>query len=125
MEIGPGKYSRKHWQDGFAFVWEDAFGMAEGIVARHFPEYDHFRMNDIPAEVARRIADDWRQTAARLTSMSNDEAHDALNIAATFSTRLDSEVGPNRQPIADMLAELSDVLDEFASQEDWICILGI
>ena len=41
MEIGPGQYSGKHWQDGFLFVWEDAFGMAEGIIVKHYPDYDH------------------------------------------------------------------------------------
>lgn len=44
MELGPGRYAGKHWQDGFRFVWEDAFGMGEGIVARHLSEYDHFGM---------------------------------------------------------------------------------
>jgi hypothetical protein len=23
MEIGPGRYTGSHWQDGFIFVWED------------------------------------------------------------------------------------------------------
>jgi len=36
MEIGPGRYAGRHWQDGFLFVSEDAFGMAEGILAATF-----------------------------------------------------------------------------------------
>ncbi|MFZ4396090.1 MAG: hypothetical protein ACOYOU_10745 [Kiritimatiellia bacterium] len=52
MEIGPGRYNKKHWQPGFLFIWEDAFGMAEGIVTKHFPSYDHFGMNDISKKIA-------------------------------------------------------------------------
>ena len=60
FEIGPGRYSGKHWQDRFVFVWEDAFACAEGIVIRHFPDYDHFSMNDIQSDVGLKITSAWR-----------------------------------------------------------------
>ena len=58
----------KHWQDGFLFVWEDAFGMAEGIVLKHFKDYDHFEMNDIPKNVGKLITVDWKKAASTLES---------------------------------------------------------
>ncbi len=55
VEIGPGVYSGKHWQDGFLFVEEKAFLLAAGIVAKHFPDYDHFSMNNLPNVIGRRV----------------------------------------------------------------------
>jgi hypothetical protein len=60
VEIGPGKYDGTHSQDGFLFVWEDAFDMAEGIVAKHVPTYDHFSITDIPKEVGQKVIAEWR-----------------------------------------------------------------
>lgn len=64
MEIGPGRYNKKHWQPGFLFIWEDAFGMAEGIVTKHFPSYDHFGMNDISNKIGKEIITEWRTAAS-------------------------------------------------------------
>jgi hypothetical protein len=87
VEIGPGKYAGKHWQDGFLFVWEDAFAMAEGIVAKHVPNYDHFSMTDIPKEVGRKVIAEWRAAADRLPGMSVDEARAALNLQSSYRDR--------------------------------------
>ncbi len=125
MEIGPGKYSGEHWQDGFLFIWEDAFGMAEGILTKHFPKYDHFSMNDIPKDIGQKIVAEWRDVADRLPGMSPEQAHTALNLSAPYRDRLDSEVEPHREEIARMLRELADACGGFYSREDWVCILGM
>jgi hypothetical protein len=125
MEIGPGKYSGKHWQAGFVFVWEDAFGMAEGIVAKHAPDYDHFSMADIPKEVGQKIVAEWRDAADRLGTMSEDQAYAALNLAAAYRDRLDAEIRARKAEIAGMLRELANACTEFYERGDWICILGM
>ena len=125
VEIGPGKYAGKHWQDGFVFVWEDAFGAAEGILAKHFPAYDHFDMNDVPRAVGLAVAADWRDVAERLPRMTVDEAHDALNLEATFSVRIDREVEEHGAEIAGMLRELADALEQFYAEGEWVCVLGL
>jgi hypothetical protein len=125
MEIGPGRYSGVHWQDGFLFVGEDAFGMAEGILARHLPDYDHFGMNDLPKDTGRKVTAEWRDVAGRLSGMSAEQAYTALNLGASYSARLDAEVIPHRAEIASMLRELADACDAFYEQEEWVCILGM
>ena len=125
VEIGPGKYSGKHWQDGFLFVWEDAFGMAEGIVAKHVPKYDHFSMTDMPKEVGRKVIAEWREAADRLPAMTVEEAQAALNLQASYRERLDSELQSHRADVASMLRDLADACNEFYEREEWICILGI
>ncbi|MBM4394662.1 MAG: hypothetical protein FJ087_03105 [Deltaproteobacteria bacterium] len=78
IEIGPGRYSGKHWQAGFVFIGEAAFLMAEGLVRREFPGYDRFGINEIPAEVGTRIIEAWRAASTRLVGVSPDEACTAL-----------------------------------------------
>jgi hypothetical protein len=125
IEIGPGKYSGKHWNEGFLFIWEDAFGMAEGIIAKHFPDYDHFSMNDLSKVTGQRIIADWREVATKMESMTPDEIHSALNLDASYRTRLDEEIVSSRDQIAEMLGKLADECNGFYQKEDWICVLGV
>jgi hypothetical protein len=125
VEIGPGRYTGKHWQDGFLFVWEDAFGMAEGIVAKHLPAYDHFEMNEIPRDVGLAITAEWRDVAAKLRALSPVEAHAALNLDASYHARLNEELSSHREEIAQLLRELAEECERFYLQGDWICVLGM
>lgn len=67
IEVVPGRYDGRHWRPDGIFVCEDAFGMAEGIIARHCPAYDHFGPNEIPREVGLQIVAEWRAVAASLS----------------------------------------------------------
>ncbi len=125
MEIGPGRYSGAHWQDGFLFVWEDAFGMAEGIVAKHFPAYDHFGMNDLPKEIGIKIVAEWREVAEKLKELSPEEGARLLNLAASYRSHLEEEIAQNCNAIAAMLEELSNECDRFYRQNEWVCVLGM
>jgi hypothetical protein len=125
MEIGPGKYSGKHWQDGFIFVWEDAFGMAEGILVKHINKYDHFGMNDIPNEVGQKVIADWRSIANGLDRMEACEIHIALNLKASYRDYLEKEIISNKNKIAEMLMNLSSECDHYFQSGPWICILGM
>ena len=107
MEIGPGKYSGKHWQEGFIFVWEDAFGMAEGIVMKYFKEYDHFGMNDIPKEIGISISSEWLKAASNLNDASEEECQELLNLDAVYRNYMAAEVSENKQSIIEMLNELA------------------
>lgn len=125
MEIGPGRYAGKHWQDGFVFVWEDAFTMAEGILARHLPEYDHLDMNDVPREVGRAVAAEWRAAAEALATLTPAEAYRLLNLDAWYGNGLEEELASHRSEIRAMLLELADECDRFYETADWICVLGV
>ena len=125
MEIGPGKYTRKHWQDGFLFVWEDAFGMAEGIVLKHFKDYDHFEMNDIPKNVGKLIAADWKKAASSLESADQSEYQALLNLDAVYRTHMAAEVSENKDSIIALLNELARSFEQYYENEEWVCILGM
>ncbi len=125
MEIGPGKYSGKHWQDGFLFVWEDAFGMAEGIVMKYFKDYDHFGMNDIPKEVGTLISSEWFRVATLLETANPYEYQELLNLDSVYRTYIETEVSENKEPITMLLLKLSNSFKQFYTSEDWVCILGM
>jgi hypothetical protein len=125
MEIGPGKYTGSHWQEGFAFVWEDAFSVAEGIVERHFSNYDHMGMNDIPKEVVLKIVSEWRTVADRLPNLDRSEIQREMNLAAPHFAGFENEVESDRVEVASFLRSLASECENFVRQSDWICILGM
>lgn len=125
MEIGPGKYTGLHWQKGFVFVRDDAFGVAEGIVVRHFPSYDHLGMNDLPRDVAAKIISEWRDIADRLPFLKRKDIQTEMYLIASCFVGLDAEVESHRPEVASFLKALASVCEGFTKQSDWICILGI
>jgi hypothetical protein len=125
MEIGPGTYAGLHWQDGFVFVRDDAFGVAEGIVERHFPNYGHIYMNDIPQAVARKIIADWRAVADRLPNLDRSTIQRDMNLSAARFADLPNEIESDRLEVAGFLRSLADECENFLRQNDWMCILGM
>ncbi len=106
-------------------MWEDAFGMAEGVIVKHLPDYDHFGMNDIPKEAGNKIIRDWKFVAEHLCAMSAREAQEQLNLAASYRVNLKSEIIKNKSEISAMLQELVTECSKFYQTEEWICILGM
>jgi hypothetical protein len=125
MEIGPGKYSGDHWQNGFIFIWEDAFGVAEGIIERHFPSYDHMGMNDLPKSIVVDIIRDWRNAAERLQRLDQSEIERELNLTAPQYAGLGAEVAKNCQSVSDFLRTLANECETFLRKNEWLCILGM
>ncbi len=125
MEIGPGKYSGKHWQDGFLFVCENSFGVAEGIIMKHFKDYDHYGINNIPKEEGLSISSEWLHVASALKNAGKDECQKLLNLDVVYKKYMEAEVFENRASIIKLLVELSNSFEQFYKMEEWICILGV
>jgi len=125
VEVGPGRYSGEHWQDGFLFVREDAFGVAEGIVTKHFPGYSHFGTNDVSVDVGRAVIAEWRDVAGRLATMNIEQVCDALHLDAAYRDYDIAEIDSHRSEIARMLIDLADRCEAFYEQEEWVCVLGV
>lgn len=124
LEIGPGRYVGAHWQEGFLFVWDEAFVVAEGILSKHFPDYDHYAMNDLPEEIGEKVIAEWRSVARQLDRLDVADARRALNLA-NADPELDHELATHRRDIARMLRELADECEKFYQKSEWICVLGI
>lgn len=125
MEIGPGTYNGQHWQEGFLFVWEDAFAIAEGIVTNHFPQYDHLGNNDIHRNEGILIARDWRAAADALGHLEADGAIEALNLPKWLATGFDKEFALHHRDIQELLVQLADTFELSYTSSDYACIIGV
>jgi len=125
MEICPSKFSGKHWQPGSLFVWEDAFNVAEGIVLRHLPSFDHMSSNDIPASIGAAIIADWLAAADRLPKQTSSEASAELHLAEWFREPFHEDFVERRSEIVTMLRALAYDCRQFYSRSEWLCIIGV
>lgn len=115
IEVGPGAYDGKHWQPDFVFIDEDIFYVAEGIVRKHFPAYDHYGMNSIPEEPARGIVAEWEKAAHALVT-SSEAVPELFGLGYRDSDRAE---------IARFLQELAGVCETFIGSKSSFCILGL
>lgn len=125
MEIGAGKYSGKHWQDGFIFVSDDTFPLLQSIIERHFPEYGHYRMNDVPRESGLAIASDLRIASQAL---GDTNQKDALELSVLFhgqSRWVERVLVHHREEVQNMLDEVAATLEQAYVANDYSCILGM
>lgn len=126
FEIGRGRYSGLHWQEGFIFISEDAFAMVEGILVKLFPDYDHFAMNDIQKEIGIRIVSEWRDAATMLKlATSPTEAADILRAHESYRHGLEEFLFSDREKIGTLLSKLADECESFYQSNEWICVLGM
>jgi hypothetical protein len=125
IEIGPGRYKGKHWQPGFIFVWEDAFGFAEGILAKHVDGYDHFAMNDIHIDVGARVVADWRRAANAIADLDGASAVSLLHFDSIYRAGYEPKLRQHRKEVAAMLATLAERCEGFYKMQEWVCVLGM
>lgn len=99
--------------------------MAEGILAKHLPNYDHLSLNDLPRSTGSRVTAEWRDVAAHLDEMSPEEAREAPQLSEPWHEGLSAEILQHRTEIAGMLNQLADACDHFFEEQEWVCILGV
>lgn len=73
IEVIPGKYQKKHWQEGSLFFDEEAFGFIEPIFERCISGYDHYSMNDGSKEEWEKIIKELKKLNEVLDSASEFE----------------------------------------------------
>jgi len=118
IRIGPGKFSGHYWQEGFVFVDEEAFGIAEGIIRKHFPKYDPWGVTGLQRETGAEIAAEWRQAATQLKDMPLDAARVVPNLDVFPGRCYDAELVHFASEIAEMLTQLAGALDGFYRSSD-------
>lgn len=124
IAITAGKHERAS-SDEALLVTEDAFGVVEGVIARHFDSYDRAAVNEIPRDVGSRIVAEWRDVAEWLPVLKADEARVALNVATWFGAGFDAELTNERANLIALLRGLADGCDDFYSRADWICVRAL
>jgi hypothetical protein len=125
VEVCPGRYSGRHWQQGCIFIWEDSFTVAEGILRAHFPDYDHLAMNDIPRTVGLLVVEDWRSAARDLVEATLDQSFEILKLEGWQRDYLKEELQERRTETSRMLLQLADKVSTYYKDEEWVSVLGV
>lgn len=123
IEIGPGNYDRKHWQEGFVFVWEDDFFVAEDLILKHIKDYDHFATNNIPPDIGPIIVAEWK-AAANALKVGKKRADEVLCLMHV-NEEIKKDLEENRSQTANMLNELAVSCEGFIQDRAEFCILGL
>ncbi|NWG29661.1 MAG: hypothetical protein HXY48_14185 [Ignavibacteriaceae bacterium] len=125
IEICQGKYKGKHWQDGSSYVEEEAFGITEGIILKYYPDFDHFKPNEIPKITGLEIAEAWNNAASQLLKSDSNELLSILNLEGEYGQFMFEKIQANILPIANMLKELSTLFRDYYAANEWVSVLGI
>lgn len=122
MEVGCGIQPVDDYHiDGNLFIEEHGFGFLEGVIYKHFSEYDHYGIfNNIPIETARLIVNDWKGAVTLIHSGKLDEAFSLLNLRVDFRSQLDK--APN--VVANLLHEVVVFCDEYLAADSGFYIPG-
>ena len=68
IEVSPGKYQGKHWEETSLFFDEEIFGLIEMIFERNVPGYDHYSMNDANSESWTKVISELKELSVFLWS---------------------------------------------------------
>lgn len=124
-QICPGKFNGRFWQQECVFVREDVFGVTEGIIYNHYPNYNSMGINDIPKALGLEIAASWEKAASELLTADSNNVLPILFLEGEYGEFMFEDIMANKVTISKMLGELAIILRDFYETNDLISILGI
>ena len=127
IEIVPGKYQKKHWQEGSLFVDEEVFGFIEPIFERFISGYDHYSMNDASKSEWIKIIDQIEQLNELLKSSSEFEAIDGQVGFLSDGTRdrFQTNFEESKKLLVEMNQELIYWVRDVLNTHEHIAVLGL
>ncbi|MCG7868777.1 MAG: hypothetical protein JAY74_20700 [Candidatus Thiodiazotropha taylori] len=125
IEIGPGKYQRKHFLPGFIFIDECDFSCAEASIRKYHPSYNHYEMNNISSDSATLIIEEWRKIAATILNSTGQEIWLLLGYHHTPNAHAIERIYDERKLISVMLNEIANYVETLLKRNSWISILGV
>lgn len=127
MEVLPGKYSGKCWNDGSIYFTEEAFACIEPSIEQEYPEYDPYAFNDIPRDIWWRIIERLEKVIALLDEkpqMDLLKEHIRFFFADSEQDFRQNDE-QNLEMLRDMLTEFVAWTKEQLKHHDYISVLGI
>jgi hypothetical protein len=127
VELLPGTYSNKCWNENSLFFEEEIFGYLENIISRHVPSYDHYAFTQIDKEAWGKIVSDFKSLESKLDqSLSLEDLHTDvgflfLGSEASFAENFQE----NKTDLGGVLNEVSIWLTKEASQHGCVTVLGL
>ena len=127
VEVLPGRYASKCWNESSLFFEEEIFGYFEPIISRHVPSYDHYSFTEIAASKWIAIVKDFRSLAASL-GRSNTITELTKDVGFLFvgsETRFAEDFNDNKAALTSLLEEVSQWLSREAARHECITVLGL
>jgi hypothetical protein len=127
MEILPGPYREKCWNEGSLFFEEEVFGYLEPIIQRHIENYDHYAFTEIKKEQWLAIANDFDKLEFQLTlSKSISDFQNQVGfIFKRGDERFSSNFDINKIALSQLVSEFSKWIRAKTNEYDSITILGM
>ncbi len=127
IELLPGSYNNKCWNEGSIFFEEEVFGCLEPIISRHVPSYDHYAFTEIAASKWTAIIKDFQMLEYALEpSTSLSELAETIGFAYFGAQECfaDDFIG-NKSALRHLLQEVVIWVTTEASRHGKITILGL
>ena len=127
IEVLPGRYRGKCWNDGSIFFDEETFGFFEPFIEREVPEYDHYAFTEVSRPRWIRVASSLRAFATELLvaaaaqSMPKGLRFVFSGTEVSFSQNLPG----NTRALADAATGFAEWLERVLEEHDAVSILGI
>jgi len=123
--IGGGIFNDSYWEVGRYYVHSDVFWLLDGIIAKHFPSYDEYGINNIRLDVARKITADWREAAPCLTTSNLQDIVSILNLGQMRQDLVGPEIEAHRSEIATLLLNTAEFIEKCLETANWVNIDGL
>jgi hypothetical protein len=127
MEVLPGPYKEKCWNEGSLFFEEEAFGYLEPIIKRHVETYDHYAFTEIKKEQWLAIVNDFDKLELQIISSKSvsDLQNQVGFIFKRGDERFSSNFDINKTALSQLFSEFSKWIRAKTNEHDSITILGI
>lgn len=127
IEIVPGRYQQKHWQDGSLFFTEETFRFIEHIFEKYVEKYDHYSMQDIPKQVWLLVVDALKTLNRELTEVQNIVALSEKIYFYCDVTKadFDSDFEQNKSLLIQMNTDFIAWIEQTLTSYEYIAVLGI
>jgi len=127
IEVLPGAYKDKCWNDGSLFFDEEAFGYIEPILQRNVPAYDHYAFSEIGRDKWLAIIDDLDELQSLITSATSIvdlQGHIGLPFGGT-EERFARDFDASKGALSRLISEFSVWLRAKINENDSITVLGM
>jgi hypothetical protein len=127
FELLPGAYRGECWNEGSAFIDEEAFTLLEKVVGRHVSEFDHYAFVNAPREQWLPLLQELQQLAHELEAATDlEDVREKLEFLFRDSEeRFAADFARNAHALAQMVREIVEWVGEQLKTHDGVAILGI
>ena len=127
MELLPGTYKDKCWNDGSLFFDEEVFGYIEPIFKFHITSYDHYAFIEVKKDVWLKIIEDLKNLRSLLQSATSiTELNDRVGfIYRESAEQYAANFLENNSALSHLISELLEWLCAKICEHESITILGM